>query len=111
MTDTTPAPVVRPRPETRFEQLCAEYDRLKPLVVQYTAELKAVTDALKIEMISEQPHADRILLHSQFLATPLQLLHTTAWRLDSKQLKRDLPETWVRYATQSSSWRLEAVTE
>jgi hypothetical protein len=111
MTDTTPAPVVRPAPESRFEQLCAEYDRLKPLVTQYTAELKAITDALKIEMISQQPNAERILLYSMFLDKPLQLLHTTAWRLDSKRLKADHPETWVRYATQSSSWRLEAVAE
>lgn len=99
-------PVVNPEPNSRLDQLAAEYALLKPQLEELTELVKGLTDGIKRELSTAHPTATDILLTSPHLRAPLQLQAVTSWRLDSKTLKTDQPETWVRYAKQSTAWRL-----
>lgn len=101
-----PAQVV-PEPDTRLDQLAAEYAAIKPLADEYKARLDEITNGIKAELARAAPGETKVLLHSSYLAKPLQLSHRLEWRIDSKKLKSEDPVTWVAYAKQTSSWRLE----
>lgn len=114
MTDLVPeaaepqAFVVQPQPGSRLEQLQAVYADAKARADEASAQLKAITDAIKTELTALAPIGEtRIALQSE--AGPrLRLTYSEAWRLDSKRLKAEVPETWVRYAKKSGSWTLRA---
>lgn len=99
-------PVVRPDPDTRLDQLAAEYYALKPLADEYAARLKTITDGIKAELVELHPDQREILLVGSTVPTPLRLEAVQQWRLDSKNLKQERPELWVRFARQSTLWRL-----
>jgi hypothetical protein len=99
-------PVVRPAPDTRLDQLAAEYASIKPLADEYTARLKTITDGIKTELVALHPDREEILLVGSTVPLPLRLEAVSSWRLDSKTLKKEKPEVWVRFARQSTSWRL-----
>lgn len=103
--------VVRPDTDTRLDQLAAEYAALKPLTDEYAARLKAITDGIKAELTALHPDQSEILLIGSTVDTPLRLEAITNWRLDSTKLKSDNPNLWVRYAKQSTSWRLSRVRQ
>lgn len=102
--------VVRPDPDTRLEQLTAQYDMAKAEADKAASTLKAVTDAIKLELASAAPGETSIDLVSDLLAAPLRLVAVESWRVDAKKLKAEAPETYVRYAKKSTSWTLRAVT-
>lgn len=102
-----PAVPVAPEPDSRLDQLAAEYAALKPLADEYATRLKEITDGIKVELANAAPGAEKVLLHSSYLAQPLQMSHRVEWRIDSKRLKAEDPATWVAYAKQIPSWRLE----
>lgn len=108
--DTSEAPpvTITPEADTRLDQLAAEYAALKPFVDEYVERLEAVKSALKAELQQAAPDATKVTLSSSYLPKPLQLSAVTSWRFDSRKLKTEDPHTWVRYAKQSTSWRLEA---
>lgn len=113
MTDLAPtelqaftAPVVRPDPDTRLDQLAAEYASLKPLADEYVARLKTIIDGIKAELVALYPEQSEIVLVGSTVPLPLRLEAVTQWRLDTKTLKKDKPEIYVRFAKQSTSWRL-----
>lgn len=108
-TTQPPAPPaqVQPQPESRLDQLAAEYATIKPLADEYAKRLREITDAIKYELSQAAPGADKVLLTSTHLPKPLQMSHRVEWRLNTKQLKQEDPATWVRYAYQLESWRLE----
>lgn len=99
-------PVVRPDPDTRLDQLAAEYASLKPLADEYAARLKTIIDGIKAELVALHPDQSEITLIGSTVPDALRLEAVTSWRLDSKTFKKDKPEIWVRYAKQSTSWRL-----
>jgi hypothetical protein len=106
------APVtVTPEPDSRLEQLAAQYDLAKAEADKASATLKAITDAIKLELTGAAPEGARSIdLASDHLTVPLRLNYVESWRVDAKKLKVEQPETYVRYATRSGSWRLAAVT-
>lgn len=101
--------VVKPEPDSRLDQLAAEYAALEPLAKQYAARLKEITDGIKSELATAAPGQTEMLLTSSYLAKPLQLQAVTKWTLDTKALKATDPETYVRWAKRSTSWTLRAL--
>lgn len=106
---TDPGPyVVQAAAGTRLEQLQAAYAEAKARADEAAAQLKAITDAIKLELTQAAPEEQRIELRGP-AGPALRLTWSESWRLDSKRLKVDQPETWVRYAKKSGSWTLRAV--
>jgi hypothetical protein len=99
-------PTISPEPDTRLDQLAAEYAALKPLADEYAARLESIKDGIKAELAAAAPGATKVLLACIYLEKPLQLVARTSWRVDMKKLKAEQPETYVRYAVQSTSWSL-----
>lgn len=100
-------PVVRPEPDSRLDALAAEYAQLQPQVQALTERLKTVTDGIKTELA--MTGAETTLLASPHLPELLRLSRVMSWRLDSKRLKAEHPQTWAQYARKSLSWRLDRV--
>lgn len=102
-----PAPVqVAAGTSSRLEQLHAAYPAAKAAADEAAAQLKAITDGIKVELTTAAPDARRIRLDGADGPT-LQLTYAETWRLDSKRLKAEDPETYVRYAKQGGSWTLK----
>ncbi len=93
----------------RLEQLLAQYDLAKAEAAKAAESLKAITDGIKAELAAVAPGETDIRVDSPDLAKPLRLQAVTSWRVDATKLKAEDPETYVRYAKQSTAWRLEAV--
>ncbi|HEX6871069.1 MAG TPA: hypothetical protein VF163_08225 [Micromonosporaceae bacterium] len=93
-------------PGSRLEDLLATYAHLKPQVDELTGRLKSITDAIKAELVAANPDATRIAVDSAALAAPLRVSYVESWRLDSKRLKAEAPETYVRYAVKSGHWEM-----
>src|SRR6266566_3009872 len=102
---------VTPDPDSRLGQLAAQYDLAKAEADKATTDLKAITDAIKLELINAAPGATSIDLVSEDLVKPLRLVAVSSWRVDAKKLKAEAPETYVRYAVQGTSWTLKRVSE
>ena len=103
-------PVVRPEQGSRLEQLAAEYDNAKARLEAATKTLKTITDGIKLELATAAPGESSVELASEHLARPLRLIAVQSWRVDAKKLKAEAPETYVRYAVQSTAWVLKAVS-
>lgn len=108
MTDTPPRVAVQPG--SRLDDLLAVYADLKPQVDELEKRLKTLTDAIKAELMNAAPGAERVDVAHAALVQPLRLSYVETWRLDSKTLKADDPETYVRYAVKGGSWQLRAVS-
>lgn len=104
------AALVTPDQDSRLAQLTAQYDLAKAEAKKAEETLKAITDAIKLELTQAAPGASDIRLESDQLAQPLRLLAIESWRVDSARLKSEAPETYVRYAKKSVAWQLRAVT-
>lgn len=104
-------PVVRPDPETRLDQLLAEYATVKPLADKYAAQIKAITDGIKSELTTLHPERTEIMVVGDALANPLRLEAVQQWRIDTPRLKAEKPELYVRFAKQSTTWRLSQVKQ
>lgn len=115
MTATYPAtpvpavPTITPEPDSRLDQLAAEYAALEPLATEYAARLAAIKNGIKAELATAAPEQQKILLRSSHLAAPLKLEARTSARLDTKALKRELPGVYAHYATASTTWYLVTV--
>lgn len=92
---------------SRLDQLYAAYPEAKAAADAAAARLKDITDGIKLELTAAAPEARKIRLAGNGPA--LQLAYTETWRLDSRKLKAEDPETYVRYAKQGCSWTLKQV--
>lgn len=114
MTEPTPeSAVVRAVANTKLDDLLYQYAELKPKVDAFTEALKSITDSIKAEAIAAAPDgrtAVEIIAAPGFHDVHLRLSYVESWRLDSKKLKAEQTETWVRYARKCGSWTLKAVT-
>lgn len=97
-------------PGGRLEQLAAEYARIKPAFDAAEDHLKAVIDAIKLELTYAAPGSTKVDLKAPALDRPLRLMAKTSWRLDTKKMKAEDPATYARYAVQNTCWELRAVT-
>jgi hypothetical protein len=106
---TNDTAIVKSQPETRLDALAAEYARLKPLADATNARLKEITDGIKAELAVAAPGKTSVDFVSPMLDQPLRMTARTSWRVDTKRLKSEAPEVYVRYAVQSTSWDLRRV--
>lgn len=99
---------VQPRANSRLAQLHAAYADAKAAVDAAGEALKAITDAIKVELTAVDPNERRfeLLPANGVAARPLQLTYVESWRLDSTRMKKENPELYVTYAKKSGSWRL-----
>ena len=109
-----PTRVIQPVPDSRLEQLLAQYDLAKAEADKAAETLKAIADGVKAELAAQlaaqlAEGETAIEVASDLLARPLRLSHVESWRVDAKKLKTEDPLTYVRYATKSSSWKLAPV--
>jgi len=94
---------------TRLGQLHAAYAAAKAEADAAAELLKTITDGIKLELGQRAHGAERIRLSTPG-APVMQLARSETWRLDSKRLKAEYPETWVRYAVKGESWTLRVLS-
>lgn len=108
--DASPvAPVVNPEPNSRLEQLAAEYALLKPQVDR----MEEVKTAIKAELAKHlTPGQTSVLLTCWALDQPLRMHHVAeGWRIDAKAMRASDPHTFARWATRRKGyWELRAVS-
>lgn len=109
MTAPTPPVAVTPTPGSRLDALIEQFADLKPRVDELTTRLKALSDAIKLELTNAAPEASVIDVWHQALPGPYRLSYVERWDLDTKRLKAEDVETYVRYARKGGSWQLRAV--
>lgn len=107
MPEPAPLTVTAP-PASRLEQLHAAYADAKAEQDAAAKKLKAITDAIKVEVTSLDPNERRFEITGASGAPPLRLTYVESWRVDSKRLKAEQPELYVAYAKQSGAWTLKA---
>jgi hypothetical protein len=96
-------------PGSRLEALLAAYAELKPEADEAATRLKSVTDGIKAELAAAAPGALQVDVAHPALAQPLRLSYVESWALDTKRLKAEDPETYVRYARKGSRWELRGL--
>jgi hypothetical protein len=106
MSDPIPVPAVQPAPGSRLDDLLAVYAGLKPQADEISTRLKTVTDAIKSELMTAAPGAQRVDVAHEALAQPLRLSYVETWTLDTKRLKAENPALYVTYARKGGSWQL-----
>jgi hypothetical protein len=106
VSDPIPVPAVRPEPGSRLDDLLAVYAELKPQADEIAARLKTVTDAIKAELMTAAPGAQRVDVAHAALAQPLRLSYVETWTLDTKRLKAENAALYVAYARKGGSWQL-----
>lgn len=99
--------VVRPEPGSRLESLADQYERLKDRVDADSSELEETTKAIKAELAAAAPGKTNVILESALLSLPLRMLGYVSRRMNTKALKRDYPQVWADYSSESTTWKLE----
>lgn len=94
---------------SRLRELHAAYSDLKAAADEANARLKVCTDAIKSELSSVNGEAPKIELRAEGLPT-LAMTYVERWTLDSKKLKAENPETYVRYARKGGAWTLRTLS-
>lgn len=97
---------VVPQADSKLAQLHAMYAGAKAKADAAAEELKTITTAIKAELGQAAPGQPKVDLIGQGLP-PLGLRHIESWRIDTRKLKAQDPETYVRYARKSESWALK----
>lgn len=108
MSDTTVVRTGTPGNE-RLDQLVAMYAQLKPRVDELNKQFNDVVAAIKSELADTAPGETKIDLVSDMLDAPLRMSWREQWRVDSKRLKKEAPEIYVRFAKKSGYWELRKV--
>jgi hypothetical protein len=110
MTTTQEVPRAQVAPGSRLEDLLATYAHLKPQADEVASRLKAVTDAIKVELTNAVPGALKVDVAHEALTQPLRLSWIEKWDLDSKRMKAEDPATYVRWARKGGSWQLRGIS-
>lgn len=101
--------VVTAPADSRLEQLAAQYDLAKAEKDKAEEALKAITDAIKLELTNAAPGATSVDLHSDQLTRPLRLQAISSWRINTEKLKSEQPLIYASYAKPSVAWQLRRV--
>lgn len=103
---------VTPPAESRLAALHAQYADAKAAKDAADEHYKAITDAIKAELLTAAAAADptntRVELRSTY-GPALRLTNSRPWRVDSKRLKAERPDVYVTYAVQGDSWSLRVL--
>lgn len=94
--------------DNKLSQLYAEYERLKPRVDELSGQLKAITDAIKVELTLANPGHTRIDIVHPNLTKPMHLLWVTSRRLDPKQVKSLAPDVHAQCSVERGRWELRS---
>lgn len=103
-----PATVITAQPGSRLEQLIASYGPLRAAAEEAAAHFEACKEAIKTEATAAGTSADYVVTGSPGLPA-LRVAYRRGWRLDTKRLKEEEPETYVRYAVETGRWELREV--
>lgn len=104
-----PPPTVVTAPAgSRLEQLQALYPALKAAADEAIAQLKAVTDGIKLELTALDANERRFTLAAADDRPALRLTWSVTQRLDSKRLRTEQPDLYAAYVKPSGSWTLKA---
>lgn len=94
----------------RLAQLHAAYDEAAAQYDAASSHFDAIKTGIKAELAALAPEgATRLALTGDHGPT-LSLTHSESWRVDSRKLKAEDPETYVRFAKKSESWTLKVVS-
>lgn len=94
----------------RLAQLHAAYDDARAAYDEASSRFEAIKAGIKAELANLAPE-DRTRITLTGPAGPaLGLTYSESWRIDSRKLKREEPETYVRFAAKSGSWTLRTLT-
>lgn len=110
---TEPPPfAVVPGPEDRLAALHAQYADAKAAKDAADEHYKAITDAIKAELLKAAAAADptntRVELRSAY-GPALRLTNSRPWRVDTNRLKAEQPYIYAAYAKQGDQWSLRAL--
>lgn len=94
----------------RLAQLHAAYDAAAARAAEANAHLDAIKTGIKAELAVLAPEGSTRITLTGPHGPSLGLTYSESWRVDSRKLKREDPETYVRYATKSGSWTLRALS-
>lgn len=114
MTQTEHAPIPQPpavlktRRGSRLAALLDAYPGLKAAADEAATQLRAVTDGIKLEASQQaEGQANVTIVPPGGSEAPTLLLdYRERWSVDSRRLKAEDPETYVRYAKKSGAWYL-----
>lgn len=99
---------VEPERDSRLEQLLAQYDAVKSAAEEAKKRFEDLKAEIKNELSFAAPGQQKVRVESTYLNQSLQMICRGAWKLDSRSLKAEEPDVWVRYAERKFTWYLEA---
>lgn len=106
-----PLPVT-PVPGSRLEQLVASYETLKARRDEAAAAFDDCAAAIKAEVRAAFPAEVAFAIAGSPHWPALRLTWSRPWRLDSKRMRREDPQLYVRYAVRrpEGQWDLREAT-
>lgn len=110
VTPAAPPPTVTPEPESRFEQLVTLHATLKPQLDALQERVEALSKGIKNEAIKAAPEGTtEVILRHPALPHPYHIHPREEMRFSSKDLKEKDPETYVRYCSPRTTWRMDPI--
>jgi hypothetical protein len=94
--------------DPELAQLHMLYAKLKDDADAAAERFNVVKDAIKVKLNERDPEARRFALTGESGPT-LTLSYTVSSRFDSRRFRKDEPEIFAAYQTESGSWTLKAV--
>lgn len=91
--------------DEELAQLHALYPELKAAADDAAKKLDAVKQAIKLKLSERDPEARKFTLTGEH-GPSLALTYSVSNRFDSKRFRRDQPDVFEAYQTQSGSWSL-----
>lgn len=107
LAEPEPVQVAAPS-DSRLAQLQAEYADAKSAADAAGERLKAITDAIKLELTTAAPEHTKIDLAGG-PGPAMRLSYVERWSLDTRRMKAEDPLTYVRYAKKGGAWTLRAL--
>ena len=96
---------------TRLAQLLAAYEPAKAAAEEAAQQYEALTQAIKIELTTAHPQAERVMLSGAPGLPRLRLAWVRSVRLNSRKLKQELPALYDLYAVQSGHYELRRMDQ
>ena len=92
--------------DAELAQLHMLYAHLKAEAEEAASRFSAVKDAIKVKLNERDPEARKFARVGEGGPT-LSLSYSVSRRFDSRRFKRDKPEIFAAYQTESGSWTLK----
>lgn len=108
-TEKPPPVVLQAEPGSRLDQLSARWAALKPVVDAAQAELKELSDAIKVELAQARPDAGDIRLTAGHIAGALRFYAKPTTRFDTTALRAEQPAVYENFVRRGTAWELRQV--